>query len=34
MWAQSWESIYELAVPFPNKTSIDVTEQMKKQVGL
>jgi len=28
MWAQSWENVYSLAVPFPNKTSVDVTEQM------
>lgn len=32
MWAQSWENIYSLVVPFPEKTSIDVTEQMKQQV--
>lgn len=31
MWAQSWENIYSLVVPFPEKTSIDVTEQMKQQ---
>lgn len=32
MWAQSWEHIYPLVVPFPEKASIDVTEQMKQQV--
>lgn len=32
MWAQSWENIYSLVVPFPEKPSIDVTEQMKQQV--
>lgn len=32
MWAQSWENIYSLVVPFPEKASIDVTEQMKQQV--
>ncbi|EFX86561.1 hypothetical protein DAPPUDRAFT_307858 [Daphnia pulex] len=31
MWAQSWEHIYPLVVPFPEKASIDVTEQMKQQ---
>ncbi|XP_059351358.1 angiotensin-converting enzyme-like [Daphnia carinata] len=31
MWAQSWENIYSLVVPFPEKASIDVTEQMKEQ---
>ena len=32
MWAQSWENIYSLVVPFPEKASIDVTEQMIQQV--
>ena len=33
MWAQSWGNIYSLTVPFPNKTSVDVTEQMILQVS-
>ncbi|XP_054986975.1 angiotensin-converting enzyme isoform X2 [Sorex araneus] len=28
MWAQSWESIYDLVVPYPNKPNLDVTETM------
>ena len=32
MWAQTWENIYSLTVPFPDKTSVDVTEEMKAQV--
>jgi len=31
MWAQTWENIYSLTVPFPDKTSVDVTEEMKAQ---
>jgi len=26
MWAQDWSNIYDLLVPFPNATSIDLTE--------
>jgi hypothetical protein len=32
MWAQSWENIYSLMVPYPKKSSIDVTQEMIKQV--
>lgn len=32
MWGQSWEHIYSLLVPYPDKASIDVTNQMKKLV--
>jgi len=31
MWAQSWENVYSFTVPFPNKKSVDITEQMKRQ---
>jgi len=31
MWAQTWDNVYSLTVPFPGKTSVDVTEQMKAQ---
>ena len=34
MWAQSWTNVYDLVVPYPKKTSVDVTEQMKQQVKL
>ena len=33
MWAQSWTNIYSLVVPYPNKTSIDVTKEMNEQVA-
>ncbi|KAM5150442.1 angiotensin-converting enzyme isoform 1-T1 [Callospermophilus lateralis] len=28
MWAQSWENIYDIVVPFPDKPSLDVTNTM------
>ncbi|XP_062072101.1 angiotensin-converting enzyme [Lepus europaeus] len=28
MWAQSWESIYDMVVPFPDKPNLDVTSTM------
>lgn len=31
MWAQSWTNIGKLARPYPDKPSIDVSEEMKKQ---
>uniref|UniRef100_A0A1B6C745 Angiotensin-converting enzyme n=1 Tax=Clastoptera arizonana TaxID=38151 RepID=A0A1B6C745_9HEMI len=31
MWAQSWNNIYNLTVPYPGKQSVDVTPQMKQQ---
>ena len=31
MWAQSWSNIADLVKPYPNKPSIDVTEEMKKK---
>ncbi|XP_011602426.2 angiotensin-converting enzyme [Takifugu rubripes] len=31
MWAQSWNNLYSLMVPFPDKPNIDVTEEMVKQ---
>lgn len=32
MWAQSWDNIYNMVVPFPDKPTLDVTETMVKQV--
>lgn len=32
MWSQSWSEIYDLAIPYPGKTSVDVTPQMVQQV--
>ncbi|XP_050709659.1 angiotensin-converting enzyme-like isoform X2 [Eriocheir sinensis] len=31
MWSQSWAHIYDLAIPYPGKTSVDVTPQMVAQ---
>ena len=31
MWAQSWDNIGDLVKPYPQKPSIDVTEEMQKQ---
>ncbi|KAM9210811.1 angiotensin-converting enzyme isoform 1-T1 [Dugong dugon] len=28
MWAQSWENIYDIVVPFPDKPNLDVTSTM------
>ncbi|XP_051035002.1 angiotensin-converting enzyme isoform X2 [Phodopus roborovskii] len=28
MWAQSWDNIYDMVVPFPNKPNLDVTNTM------
>jgi peptidyl-dipeptidase A len=29
MWAQEWNNIYDLVVPFPNEPSLDVTKKLK-----
>ncbi|KAK3605969.1 hypothetical protein CHS0354_019648 [Potamilus streckersoni] len=31
MWAQEWNNIYKITIPFKNKQTVDVTETMKKQ---
>ncbi|XP_057682764.1 angiotensin-converting enzyme [Corythoichthys intestinalis] len=31
MWAQTWNNIYRLMTPFPDKPNIDVTKEMVKQ---
>lgn len=31
MWAQGWGNIEDLGLPYPGKTSIDVTPEMHKQ---
>ncbi|XP_047100514.1 angiotensin-converting enzyme-like isoform X1 [Schistocerca piceifrons] len=31
MWAQTWNNIFDISVPFPGKQNIDVTEEMVKQ---
>lgn len=32
MWAQQWNNIYDLMVPFPGKPNLDVTSTMVQQV--
>ena len=33
MWAQTWNNIYSMMIPFPDKPNIDVTDEMVKQVS-
>lgn len=32
MWAQQWSNIYDLLIPFPDASSVDITAKMKEQV--
>lgn len=34
MWAQTWNNIYDMMIPFPGKASMDVTEEMIHQVSV
>ncbi|XP_033975630.1 angiotensin-converting enzyme [Trematomus bernacchii] len=31
MWAQTWNNIYGMMIPFPDKPNLDVTEEMERQ---
>ncbi|KAL8175812.1 UNVERIFIED_CONTAM: hypothetical protein K2H54_008788 [Gekko kuhli] len=31
MWAQQWNNIYDMMIPFPNKPNLDVTNAMKQK---
>lgn len=31
MWAHTWENIYDLVIPYPNKSAIDVTPKMREK---
>lgn len=33
MWAQSWDNIYDMVVPFPDKPNLDVTDTMVQKVS-
>lgn len=33
MWAQTWRTVAKFSYPFPNKTVIDVTDEMVAQVS-
>lgn len=32
MWAQSWNNLYDMVVPFPDKPSLDITSAMVEKV--
>lgn len=34
MWAQTWNNLYSLMVPFPAKPNIDVTQKMIEKVSV
>lgn len=34
MWAQTWNNIYDMMIPFPDKPDIDVTNTMREQVSV
>ncbi|XP_063315425.1 angiotensin-converting enzyme [Pelobates fuscus] len=31
MWSQQWNNIYDMMIPFPNKTNVDVTNTMREK---
>lgn len=33
MWAQEWQNIYDLLIPFKNKTNVDITPALKSNVS-
>lgn len=33
MWSQTWNNIYNMMVPFPDKPNVDVTDTMVAQVS-
>lgn len=33
MWAQQWNNIYDLVIPYKNKAKIDITPVLKEKVG-
>lgn len=32
MWAQQWNNIYDMMIPYPNKPNLDVTNAMNQKV--
>lgn len=34
MWAQTWNNIYGMMIPFPDKPNLDVTDEMVRQVSM
>lgn len=33
MWAQQWNNIYDLVIPYKNKTKVDITPVLKAKVS-
>lgn len=33
MWAQAWNNIYDMMIPFPNKPNVNVTDAMLNKVS-
>lgn len=33
MWAQEWQNLYDLLIPFKNKTNVDITPALKSNVS-
>ncbi|KAG7256896.1 hypothetical protein CRUP_021058 [Coryphaenoides rupestris] len=31
MWSQTWNNVYDLMIPFPDKPKVDVTDKMREQ---
>jgi hypothetical protein len=34
MWAQEWNNIYDIVIPYEGKVSVDITPEMRAQVSL
>lgn len=34
MWAQTWNNIYGMMIPFPDKPNLDVTDKMVQKVSV
>lgn len=33
MWAQEWQNLYDLLIPFKSKTNVDITPALKSNVS-
>lgn len=33
MWAQEWQNMYDLLIPFKSKTNVDITPALKSNVS-
>ena len=34
MWAQEWQNLYDIMIPYKGKSNVDVTSQMQAQVSM